>query len=432
MRRLFYRFGRELARIGTACEGNVALVFGFGLPVLVGLAGMGMDTAAVNNQQSRMQWVADATALAVGKEMQLYLEDLDPLRRSGIQRAEALLAEAGLAHHPHMIGITFDEEKAVTRVQIAMQTDTFLPAVWGDDPINVSAEANVYGMARLCILSLTDRSGRVLNIEGARVTAPECAVQSNSTATDGLSASGVSLLVSSYTCSAGGYEGSLTVFLPVPETDCPILQDPLAMREPPAMGGCDFNDTEIREPSRTIQPGHYCGGLKIEQGARVTAEPGIYIISGGRLEVKDTASLRGEDVSFYFADDDAKFEFRDEAVVELSGASKGPMAGILFYEDRSAQAGREFMISSDSVRKLIGTIYLPRGTFKASAAEAGVLPLPGAPLEIIGAASTYTIIVANKIELAGVNLVINSDYGISDVPVPPGLGPNSSKVKLIN
>jgi hypothetical protein len=106
------------------------------------------------------------------------------------------------------------------------------------------------------------------------------------------------------------------------------------------------------------------------------------------------------------------------------------MAGILFYEDRTAKAGRNFKISSDSVKKLIGTIYLPQGIFKASATEEGVIRDPGAPLEIIGEASTYTIIVANKIELEGVDLVINADYGASDIPVPPGLGPNSTSVRL--
>ena len=82
------------------------------------------------------------------------------------------------------------------------------------------------------------------------------------------------------------------------------------------------------------------------------------------------------------------------------------------------------------MRKLIGTIYLPRGIFKASAKLEDILPLPGDPLKIIGEASTYTIIVANKIELDGVNLVINADYAASDVPVPLGLGPKSTSVRL--
>ena len=185
-----------------------------------------------------------------------------------------------------------------------------------------------------------------------------------------------------------------------------------------------------RAASGPSEPGHYCGGLKVEKNAQVTAEPGLYVISGDKLEVKDEASFRGEGVGFYFADKDATFDFKDEASIQLSAAEDGPLAGLLFFESRSAKAGRDFKISSDAVTALIGTIYLPRGNLKASATEPGEIPIPGAPLEIIGEASTYTIIVANKIELDGVNLVINADYTASSIPVPFGLGPTSAQVQL--
>lgn len=428
---VFSRYNRARARFATACEGNIALIFGLTLPVLIGVAGLGIDSAAVYNQESRMQSVADSTALAVGKEMSLFLEDLGPLRKSGIERAEALLGEVGLEDRPHSVDITFDKEAVTTRIEIAMETRTFLPPeVWGENPIVVAAEANVLGTARLCVLSLNESASRALELNGlARVTAPDCFVQSNSKDSEGLSARKLSLLISSSACTAGGYEGDIALFVPPPESDCPVLDDPLEERGAPAAGGCDFDGVEI-DASQTIAPGHYCGGLRIKGDAEVTAAPGIYIISGGPLEVNGSASLLGENVSFYFADDDATFDFKNKAVVELSGSTEGPLAGILFYENRSAKVGRQFKISSDSVRKLIGTIYLPRGIFKASSKLEEVLPLPGDPLKIIGEASTYTVIVANKIELDGVNLVINADYAASNVPVPPGLGPKSTSVRL--
>jgi hypothetical protein len=88
--------------------------------------------------------------------------------------------------------------------------------------------------------------------------------------------------------------------------------------------------------------------------------------------------------------------------------------------------GRPFEISSGSVRKLLGTIYLPRGVFEGDNKDK-----PG-PAEPIGKASAYTMIVANRIDLKGVNLVINADYASSDVPIPAGIGPNNSKVRLSN
>jgi hypothetical protein len=232
-----------------------------------------------------------------------------------------------------------------------------------------------------------------------------------------------SLVTSAASCTSGGYEGS---FVPTPQTDCPILPDPLELRAPPAVGGCDFLDFRSEKTSDSIRPGHYCGGLKIEKNANVVAEPGIYIISGGKFEVGDGATLIGEYVSFYFADDAATLDFKDKAAVELGAPKDGPMAGILFFENRGAKQGRNFEISSGSVRKLLGTIYLPQGVFKGDDKDK-----PG-PAEAIGEASAYTIIVANRIDLKGVNLVINADYASSEVPVPAGIGPNSTEVRLSN
>jgi hypothetical protein len=204
----------------------------------------------------------------------------------------------------------------------------------------------------------------------------------------------------------------------------------LALRQPPNVGGCDFDGLKI-DMSQTIAPGHYCGGLSIKDGAEVTAEPGVYIISGGPLEVKNSASLKGDGVGFYFDDDAATLDFKNHAVVELSGPTSGPLAGLLFFENPHAKEGRDFKITSDEVRKLIGTVYLPRGTFKADAKLDETVKSLLDPLRVIGEQSTYTIIVANRIELDGVNLVINANYAASDVPVPSGLGPKSNKVRLV-
>jgi hypothetical protein len=431
MRTFVEEFKRSVGSFAIAGDGNVALLFGLTFPVLLGMAGLGIDSAAIYNQRAQMQSVADSTALALGKEMNLLSEDLSPLQASGEARAETLIAEKDLADRPHSVEITLDRGRAAATVAISMETETFLPPeIWGDNPIVVSAQANIVGNTRLCVLTLDGKSKRALQLDKlARVTAPDCFVQSNSKDSDGLSSRQLSLLITSSTCSSGGYEGDLALYLPPPEVDCPAIDNPLEMREAPAVGGCDFDGLQI-DDSQSIAPGHYCGGLKIMGKAKVTAEPGTYILSGGSLEVQNSATLVGDDVAFYFADDQATFTFKNKATVELSGPTEGPLAGILFYENPSANKGRNFTITSDSVRKLIGTIYLPRGIFRASAVDDGVKPLPTDPLKIIGNASSYTIIVANKIELDGVNLVINANYAASDVPVPAGLGVKSTSVRL--
>jgi len=61
---------------------------------------------------------------------------------------------------------------------------------------------------------------------------------------------------------------------------------------------------------------------------------------------------------------------------------------------------------------LLGTIYMPKGRLIIDANKP------------IADKSAYTVLVVQRIDLhSGPNLILNSDYSASDVPVPPGVGP---------
>ncbi len=407
-----------LRRLCRSADGNIALLFGLAFPVLLGAAGMAIDSAAFYNQQSRMQTVADSTALSVAKELNLFAEGTELLIATGESRAEALLVETGLAHRPHETEVSIDLAQGTATVEISMVAEGFLPPeIWGQNPIVVSAVARTFGETKLCVLALHESSSDTLKADnGAILTAPDCAIQANSNDPSSMVAKNRSAVVSLFTCTSGGFDGD--GFLPEPETDCPPLEDPLETRAPPPVGGCDFLDFTLEKGTQTIVPGHYCGGLTLKNHADVIAEPGIYVISGGKLEVGNQALLRGEYVGFYFADDAATLVFKDQALVELSAPKDGPMAGLLFFENPGAAEGRSFEVSSNAARELLGTIYLPRGVFKSSG------------IGIIAEASAYTIIVAGRLDLSMARLVLNANYDASDVPVPSGIGPWSQKVTL--
>ena len=125
------------------------------------------------------------------------------------------------------------------------------------------------------------------------------------------------------------------------------------------------------------------------------------------------------DVGFYLADDDASFHFTSDTSITLTAPKSGPMAGILFWEARSASQGRKHMIQSNNAETLVGTFYLPRGTLVVNAS------VP------VAAESAFTAIVADKLEmLEKPNLVLNSDYTATDIPVPEGIGGGIKEVRL--
>ena len=263
-------------------------------------------------------------------------------------------------------------------------------------------------------------AGTVTLTKDARLTAERCSVYSNSKSTIGLTAQMNAVLKAERICSSGGYSGRRGVnFSPEPITDCPRIEDPLASRAPPFVAGCDYNNRKIVGGVHTLSPGVYCGGLDVKNNARVSLSPGIYIMNGGPLTVSQGASLEGDYVGFYFRGQSAILNLGTHSTISLSAPKDGALAGLLFFEDPSSPPMRRFSVSSDNARKLLGTIYLPKASFYVDANK------PVADL------SAYTVVVARQIELsAGPNLVLNANYGSTDVPVPKGVGPIGADVNL--
>jgi hypothetical protein len=398
----------------------VAILFSLALPVMLGTAALAMDSAKFYRQHAQLQTVADSTALAAAKELHLYQTKPAELEASAKLRAEAMMDERGLRDTPNEVEVGASIANMTVQVRLSSVAESFLPGeVWGDNPIVARSTARAFGESKLCVLALNRSSSDTLKADGyAQISATECAVQSNSNDANGMNVGAGSSVTATVICSSGGVKGPSESYQPKATTDCPPLDNPLANRVPPDEAGCDFRKLTIDGQDETLQPGSYCEGLSIKNGSQVRAEPGIYVISGGKLEVDNAATLEGDYVTFYFADDAAVFSFSNDSVISLSAPKDGPTAGILFYENPAASKGRNYDIKSGRVSRLLGTIYLPNGNLKVDAKGD------------IAVASAYTVIIANSVDVKGANLVVNSDYGGTDVPVPEGVGPHSGQVTL--
>ena len=87
------------------------------------------------------------------------------------------------------------------------------------------------------------------------------------------------------------------------------------------------------------------------------------------------------------------------------------MAGMLFFEDRDVIFKFPHIIASNNARNLVGTIYLPGNTLQINSTDP------------IADQSDYTVIIARKFEMKdGPELVLNTDYEHSPIPVPDGVG----------
>ncbi|MEZ5840815.1 MAG: hypothetical protein R3D02_10460 [Hyphomicrobiales bacterium] len=125
------------------------------------------------------------------------------------------------------------------------------------------------------------------------ITAPTCAIYSNSKSKDGLDVQSSSKIISELICSAGGHKGKGTSFKPGPTTDCPTAEDPLAGRAVVSTNGCDFTDYQVDEGDFVIaKPGVYCNGIKVKKKASLLPE-GVYVIKGGVREGRGRCDAQG-------------------------------------------------------------------------------------------------------------------------------------------
>ena len=404
-------------------NGNVAMIFALIAPLLIGVVGAGVDYAQYNRFKSELQAIADSAAIAgarayaisgTNKKIPKNVAENLVTRKLKLGKGMATAKSEAVAN---------DQENTV-RVDIKHSfVPSFLTAII-ENPIKVevTSQAESVGSANICVIALSDnKKDAILLNQNASLVGNDCAIYSNSTHNNGISASGNASVSTVLNCSAGGYEGNALAFTPAVITDCPPREDPLATLPVPVSGPCSPVLNGVSDITTTLNPGVYCGGLTIGGTANVTLSPGIYIFKESDLTVSGSATIQGEDVTLFFEGNGASLFFDENTTIDLSGPENGNLAGVLIYQDRFANGSGDFVVRSNNAHTLVGTIYLPVGDFIIDAS---------AP---VAASSEYTAIIADEVEILNASaLVLNSDYAATDVPVPEGLAGANGVVRLRN
>ena len=405
---------RMLAR---SRSGSIATITAICAPAVFAILGVAIDYVMMAHVKGHLQAAADASALAGVKEL-----SLAGATKNQVKAVAENFAYDNLRELPKNAGkngalridIKIAKETHTVDVDITKEwTPFFLHFIAAEiTPIKVHAQASTIGLRLACVLGLAPLVPPSVQLwADASLVADGCDVYSNTKIPLGLVVNDNATLKADLICVSGGYVAlSPGAVEPKPITDCPSFDDPLASRPAPKVGGCDHLAMIIINQNKTLNPGTYCGGLTILGKSKVKLNPGVYIIHNGLLKVSDSASMTGENVGFYLSGLLTLMLFDSGSTIDLTAPKDGPLAGILFFEDRKAIPLRIHRIGSNNARNLVGTIYLPLGILFVDA---------NAP---VADNSAYTALVVRSLQLSkGPNLVLNSDYKSSSIPVPDGL-----------
>jgi hypothetical protein len=389
-------------------KANTAILFSLSLPVLVGAAGLGVETGYWYFKQRELQTAADVAAVAGAVEKRagnatstINAAALTEAVEHGFVQGEGTID----VNDPPSSG-AFQDARSV-EVLLTMPSTRFFSKIFTSETVTLNARgvARYEDGGQACILALDPEESGAVTFTGNAVSLINgCNVMSNSLHDNSLIVTGSADITMPCALAAGGVsvdEGLTLTDCPEAQQNVPPAADPFKdLPEPDLTGPC------LTMPSgngaATLSPGRYCGGGALKGNKTLT--PGTYIIDGGDFKINANANVVGEGVTFYFTDD-ATADFNGTANIELSAPTSGTYKGILMYGDRD---------NSNTANKFNGT---------ADSQMTGALYFPAQQVEFLGNFSGENgcmRIVARTIDFTG-SADFNADCtaeGLNDMPLP--------------
>ena len=346
--------GRATGRFVRDRRGNVALVFALSLPIVIGGAGLGIETSLWYAARLKTQAAADVAAYSAAME-----------RRSGSsdtvveQVAAQVASENGYTPARGTIVVVQGSQAngggGSVEVDLTSQVDRYFSAYFSNDPIVAKARAvaTFSDASNACILALDRSAAKAANFSGSsNLQLTGCSVMTNSSASNALNVQGAALLRTDCAIAVGGVTATAGMTLTKcasATTKAPPVADPYRLvPQPVPTGSCKSAPNN----NGTIQPGRYCSGMTIK--GTVTLQPGVYVLEGD-LSINANASLSGSGVTIFLAGA-SRESINGSATVPLSAPTSGNYSGILVFGDRNSTNGTN-KFNGTAGSKMTGAIY---------------------------------------------------------------------------
>jgi hypothetical protein len=388
-------------------RGNLVVITGLMAIPLSMIVVMTLEMVSLSSERARMQAAVDAAALAGARE--LAVAGGVARNASGFAEAFALNQVTDLSPRVTMNFTASQNIDGGFQVSgVGLRGSFFGNMVPpGGFKIEVNAIAEALNQQPLCILALPEREAPVglSAISNSSIQAYNCLVHSNrDMLTKDNAAIRAGIIQAFGTATGAGYSpaannGALTVNDPFHGRN--IRRGNACNNLNPIPNLIEANDTQ------NLSAAVHKKDVIVSGNATLILQPGEHYFCQN-LIMRGNSKVRGDNVVLIF-DQNGTFTATDNSAISLTGRTTGDWAGFVIVASRNNEKNME--ISSSSVDKLLGTIYVPEATLVINAAGA------------VAEDSKWSVIVAKEIKLdMNARLVINTDYAGSGVPVPMGVG----------
>ena len=371
------------------------------LPLVIGGAGLGVETGYWYFRALRLQSATDTAAYAAAIEARA-----GSSKTTMTTAAAAAVAENGydpaVAEPAGDLSLRHPDRQRSGAGGDHLARRTILFQVFSEAPVTITkaAIARFDTAASACILALDPSAKKSVLFSGSsKLSLTGCNVMANSVSNDAVFTQGAATLTTPCIMSGGGAVLTAGVTLTScksPMTNLPPVADPFKAVSKPL-----YPDKCSKSTGATLKPGLYCGGLDLK--GDVTLEPGVYVVDGGTLKINANALIQGSGVTFYFTNS-ATVDINGSAEVNLSAPTSGDYSGMLFFGDP---------LNHDGSNKFNGT---------AKSLMTGAIYFPSQAVEYLGNFSGLngcTQVVAKTVEWTGnTSVAVDcSAHGMETIPV---------------
>lgn len=223
-----------------------------------------------------------------------------------------------------------------------------------------------------CIYALSATAKPALKASGQAEVDASCGLQVNSSAVGAVEINGSAKIAVVENCVVGSVKknGNASI-APSPTTPCSATANPFASFVAPVVGACQYSNIHINGSQvRTLNPGVYCGDLKVSGQAQVTLNPGLYVIKDGKLDINGSGKVTGSGASFFITGSNAGVKLSGQADLTTSAMSEGALNGFAYVVQGTA--GSE--LNGASTLHTSGHVYMGEQKLKLSGQAKLTLP----------------------------------------------------------
>ncbi len=396
----------NLIGVAASASGQVMVLICVALIALMGMIAVVADFSFMQHQRNMMQTAADSAAMAGAAE--LNYGDLITAGKADAATSGYTDGQSGVTvaiNNPPSTGPNASNSAYVEAI-VTKPEPTYFLRVLGVSSMTVSARAVAYeGNGPNCIYVLDPSASGALSTNGNVNVQSSCGLMVDSSSSSGLTAKGNVTISAPMIGVVGNYSETGNVTLtPTPKTGVIAATDPLAYVQAPAVGSCAHTNFSLNGNTGSsgspyqLYAGTYCGGISVRGNAWLNFNTGTYVLAGGGMNINANAVMTGTGITFYNTTGLGGYgaiTLNGNSQANFSAPTSGPLAGILFFQDRSIPStAAGSTISGNSSSTFDGALYFPTTslTFNGNSSANG-----------------YSIVVADELVVSG-NSSVGSNY----------------------